>query len=78
MLGVELVELLQAVEPPFVFAPFSSREGGCAPNPDYGLYGPGAAITAPPFDPLQPAEAKAYSQVSLLFAIRNGAGTPTP
>ena len=78
LLGAELVALLQAVENPFVFPPFSGREGGCAPNPDYGLYGPGAAITAPPFDPLQPAEAKAYSQVTMVFTIREGAGTPTP
>lgn len=69
LLGVSLGEMLQASENSFLFPRFSTQEGGCAPNPDQGFYGPGAGITFPPLDPLQPAEAKAYSTVTMIFAI---------
>jgi hypothetical protein len=69
LLGVTLGEMLQASENSFFFPRFSGQEGGCAPNPDQSFYGPGAGITTPPFDPLEPAEAQAYSTVTMIFAI---------
>lgn len=71
-LGVTLGDLIQASDYSNFGPPFAADDGGCPVSPEFGYYGPGSAFNTPPFDPEAPAEAEAYAQVNLVFAIAGG------
>jgi hypothetical protein len=68
-LGVALGDLTQAADNLY-YGPYGgiSGTGGCGPSTpeDFGPYGPGMLAA---FDPTVPAEAVAYAQVTLTFAL---------
>ena len=70
LLGVTLGDLLQAYDSSY-FGPSFVDETGCGPSPAFGgsPFGSESGITTPPFDPTAPAEAEAYSQMVMTYAI---------
>lgn len=69
ILGGTLGDLLQASD--FGYGPpLIDEESGCAASPFFGgPFGPESGITTQPYDPSAPAEAEAYAQMTLTYAI---------
>ncbi len=69
LLGVKLGEMLSAYDNSY-FGITPPTGTGCPPSPNYGgAFGPESTVTAPPYDPSLPADARVISGISLAFAI---------
>lgn len=73
LLGVTLGEMLSAYDNSY-FGVTPPTGTGCPPSPNYGgVFGPESTVTAPPYDPSLPADARVISGVSLAFAFGTSA-----